>query len=132
MEPKDTLLTTKAFARRSGLSVEQVTRMLRAKELTGHKQSGRWMIPADQLAAAGGAPEPGPPRPAAPAKAEKTSPAPQGLTISEFSARTYLTEAGVLQWLKRGRLRGTQAPGGDWLIDAASLELPCVRHLQRS
>lgn len=118
MEPKDTLLTTKAFARRSGLSVEQVTRMLRAKELTGHKQSGRWMIPAGQLAA--------------PAKAEKPSPAPQGLTISEFSARTYLTEAGVLQWLKRGRLQGTQAPGGEWLIDAASLELPFVRHLRRS
>jgi hypothetical protein len=53
------------------------------------------------------------------------------MSVPEFSAKTYLTEAGVVQWLKNGRLKGTLTPGGEWQVDAASLELPAVKHILR-
>jgi hypothetical protein len=132
MGDKDTLLTTKEFASRSGLTVTQVTKLLRAKKIKGHKQSGRWMIPASELESSPQTPTPSRPaqtRAAKPAQAPRSAPT---YSVSEFSALTYLTEAGVLQWLKAGRLRGTQTPDGQWQVDAASLELPMIRHLRRS
>ena len=123
MEPKDTLLTTKEFASRSGMTVAQVTKMLRENKIRGEKQSGRWMIPASALNA-GDSPSP-------PAKAKQpTQTARKSATysLSEFSAMTYLTEAGVVRWLKEGRLQGHQSPGGEWQIDAASLENPYVKN----
>lgn len=131
MGPKDTLLTTREFASRSGMTVDQVTRMLREKKLEGHKQSGRWMIPAGQLPAAGSESSKTPAQPAAPRASAAPSPAGRTLSVAEFSAKTYLTESGVIQWLKRGRLQGHPSPGGEWRIDAASLELPCLQHLLR-
>ena len=140
MGPKETLLTTKEFASRSGLTVDQVTRMLREKKLMGRKQSGRWMLAIDQLDRAGSAAgttaspaaplsSPSPAAPTGPSKPAST--AVGTLSVSEFSARTYLTEAGVLKWLKQGRLQGTQASGGEWRIAAASLELPGIQHVLR-
>jgi hypothetical protein len=67
MEPKDTLLTTKEFASRSGMTVAQVTKLLRENKIRGEKQSGRWMIPASALNA-GDSPSP-------PAKAKAKKPA---------------------------------------------------------
>ena len=128
MGPKDTLLTAKEFASRSGLAVAQVTKLLREKKIAGEKQSGKWMIPSSQLASVGK------PKPATAKQPTKPAPAADSATvysIAEFSAKTYLTEAGVTQWLKQGRLQGTQGPGGEWQIDAASLELACVKHLLR-
>lgn len=128
MGPNDTLLTTKEFASRSGLAVAQVTKLLREKKIAGEKQSGKWMIPSSELASVGK------PAPAAATPSMKPAPTTGSATvysIPEFSAKTYLTEAGVTQWLKQGRLRGTQGPGGEWQIEAASLELPCVKHLLR-
>mgnify|MGYP006292867609 CR=1 FL=1 len=131
MGPKDTLLTTKEFASRSGMTVDQVTRMLREKKLKGHKRSGRWMLPAGQLPAAGSESPKPPPEPAAPEASAAPSPGGRTLSVAEFSAKTYLTESGVIRWLKRGRLQGRQSPGGEWRIDAASLELPYLQHLLR-
>ena len=131
MGPKDTLLTTKEFAARSGMTVQQVTRMLRDNRLKGHKQSGRWMIPADQVPSAGSEPAGTPPAPEPATVASQPAPAGQSMSVAEFSAKTYLTESGVLQWLKRGRLQGHQASGGEWRIDAASLASPYLRHLLR-
>ena len=82
MGQKDTFLTTKEFALRSGLAVTQVTKMLREKKLAGEKQSGKWMIPASALTSLG----------------ESTS----------------------------------AAPATPWQVDAASLELPYIKHLLRS
>lgn len=131
MGPKDTLLTAKEFASRSGLSVAQVTKLLRAKKIAGEKQSGKWMIPESALASAGSN-SPAPQTKAKPpAKSARTSRSGSAYTVSEFSAMTYLTEAGVARWLKQGRLQGTQNPGGEWQVDAASLELPCIKHLLR-
>jgi hypothetical protein len=126
MGPNEPLLTAKEFASRSGLPVAQVTKMLRENKIEGHKQSGKWMIPASALENTGEAPPPAAPQKAAPAKT-----ASQSMSISEFSAKTYLTEVGVIQWLKKGRLKGTRTAGGEWRVDAASLELPAVKHLLR-
>jgi hypothetical protein len=52
-------------------------------------------------------------------------------SVAEFSARTYLTEFGVMDWLKKGRLRGMQDENGQWRVDDANLELPGIKHLLR-
>ena len=131
MGQNETLLTTKEFASRSGLPVTQVTKMLREKKLKGQKKSGKWMIPASALKTAGASPQPEKAAKAAPPRAAQPSAGGPGLSVSEFSAKTFLTEAGVVQWLKKGRLKGTQAAGGEWRVDAVSLELPAVKHLLR-
>jgi hypothetical protein len=133
MGPKDTLLTTKEFASRSGLAVTQVTKMLRAKKLAGEKQSGKWMIPASELKALGKQAPATPARPPVkPAKTAKTAANATVYSVSEFSAMSYLTEAGVIQWLKQERLKGSLTASGEWQVDAASLELPDIKHLLRS
>jgi len=131
MGPNEPLLTAKEFASRSGLPVAQVTKMLRENKIEGHKQSGKWMIPASALENTGEAPPPAAPQKAAPAKTAPPVQAPRSMSVSEFSAKTYLTEAGVIQWLKNSRLKGTRTAGGEWRVDAASLELPAVKHLLR-
>ena len=44
---------------------------------------------------------------------------------------TYLTEKGVNDWLKQGKLNGEKNEKGDWLVDAASLQLPFMKKLIR-
>lgn len=132
MGQKETLLTAKEFASRSGLSVTQVTKMLRDKKLDGHKKSGKWMIPASALKTSGVRATPAKTEKTAAAKSDKSTPTAATLSVADFSAKTYLTEAGVVQWLKKGRLRGSRTPDGDWQVDAASLDLPVLRHLLRS
>jgi hypothetical protein len=63
--------------------------------------------------------------PAQPVKAAKF------FSVAEFSAMTYLTEYGVMQWLKEGRLTGQQDEKGAWQVDAANLEVPDVKRFVR-
>jgi len=70
-----------------------------------------------------------PPKKAKPAKA-KTSAA-KTIPLTDFVSMTYLTENGVKKWLKQGRLTGLQADSGEWMIEAANLELPDVKRLMR-
>ena len=132
MGTNDTLLTTKEFASRSGLTASQITKMLREKKLKGRKQSGKWMIPESQLPGKTGSPSPSKSKKASPAKGSPKAATTSAYTVTEFSAMTYLTESGVVQWLKLGRLKGAQTPGGEWQVDAASLALPGIQHLLRS
>ena len=44
---------------------------------------------------------------------------------------TYLTENGVKEWLKQGRLIGLQDESGQWMIESANLEVPDVKRLMR-
>jgi len=132
MGHKDTLLTAKEFASRSGLAVAQVTKLLREKKIAGGKKSGKWMIPESALQSGGNTPPAAKTKAQSPAKPAKPVSSGRGYSIAEFSTMTYLTEAGVARWLKQGRLQGTQGSGGEWQIDAASLELTCVKHLLRS
>jgi hypothetical protein len=69
------------------------------------------------------------PKKAKPAKA-RTSVA-KTIPLADFVSMTYLTENGVKEWLKQGRLTGLQADSGEWMIEAANLELPDIKRLMR-
>ena len=69
---------------------------------------------------------------AAPKKAKPAKvPAGKGIPLDEFVSMTYLTANGVKKWLKQGRLTGSQDGSGQWMIDAANLEVPDVKRLVR-
>lgn len=130
MDASKKLFTTKEFADRSGLPVSKVTKLLRDGGLKGQKKAGKWVIPASELDAAQASAPTGTKTLSAPPKA----PAPrsgQGHSVAEFSAMTYLTENGVRDWLKKGRLKGTRAKDGEWRIDDANLDAPHIKPLVR-
>ena len=52
-------------------------------------------------------------------------------SVAEFSAMTYLTDFGVMDWLKKGRIKGIQDETGEWRIDAANLEITNIKRLLR-
>ena len=64
-------------------------------------------------------------------KTEKPATGQKSFSIAEFAGMTYLTEKGVAEWLKLGRLRGSQDAQGAWRIDAANLEASIVKRLVR-
>jgi len=74
-------------------------------------------------------PTPGP-APAAP-------PAPEArleektYTIPEFAAMTYLTEKGVEEWLRAGRIKGVQTASGEWQVLDGNLQVPDINRLLR-
>jgi hypothetical protein len=154
MAKKAQFLTAKEFASKIGISAATVSKMIRDGKISAQKKSGKWMISPDQIEApavkilstpgkqtAGekeAKPTPQKTAAAKPASAKKKLPAAKKhppektYTIAEFASLTYLTEFGVREWLKLGRLCGRQAPGGEWMIEAANLELPVIKHLVRS
>ena len=77
--------------------------------------------------AAAQAKKPVPEKKAAP-KPTKTA---KFFSVAEFADMTYLTEFGVMQWLKQGLLKGQQNEKGDWQVDASNLEVPNVKRLVR-
>jgi hypothetical protein len=151
MAKQDQYLTSGEFASKAGISTSSVTKLIREGKIKAEKKSGKWMISPDQLnsKAVQGSNKPAPKTAvqktakAAGKKAGVKKPAPAGknkpaeakagkmCTVAEFAAMTYLTEFGVKEWLRQGRLTGRQAAGGDWQVDAASLELPNVKRLVR-
>ena len=140
MAKKAQFLTTGEFASKTGISTASVSKLIRDGKISAQKKSGKWMISLDQLkvSAVKALSKPGkktggekaaksPSNKAAaakPASAQKKAPAAEkkpadkAYTLAEFASLTYLTEFGVREWLKIGRLTGRQAPGGEWLIDA--------------
>jgi len=145
------LLTTGEFESRAGLQASKVSKLIREGKIEAEKKSGKWLIHPNQLQAKavqqlnkGGKPTPKKKAVKAPHKKTATSAtksvsaakgtedsAGQTFTVSEFVEMTYLTELGVRQWLRQGRLTGQQNEKGDWLIDAANLQLPNIRRLLR-
>ena len=75
----------------------------------------------------------------APAKTIKTAAKPKKTpaqkkktySVAEFSEMTYLTPKGVNEWLKQGKLKGEKDEKDNWLVDAASLQLPIMKKLIR-
>ena len=55
----------------------------------------------------------------------------QTYSVTEFSRLTYLTEYGVLEFLKKGRLQGVRDEKGQWRLGADNLRNPGMRHLLR-
>ena len=91
------------------------------------------MAPAKKAAAQAKKPVPADKK--APAPEEKVAPKPtktaKFFSVAEFADMTYLTEFGVMQWLKQGLLKGQQNEKGDWQVDASNLEVPNVKRLVR-
>jgi hypothetical protein len=73
-----------------------------------------------------------PPAPAAaPTPALPAEPTEATYSIAEFSTMTYLTEKGVAEWLKIGRLKGVQAESGEWRVLGRNLQVPDIQRLVR-
>ena len=149
----DQFLTTGEFASKTGLATSSVTKMIRAGKIKAQKRSGRWMISPDQLKTEA---VKNSSKSARKASRKKTVKSPENKTtvkklaaipkdepdkvktaggkmfsVAEFADMTYLTEFGVMEWLKQGRLRGLQVAGGEWKVEAANLETPDVKRLLR-
>ena len=69
----------------------------------------------------------------APAASSRPEPAPAEKTYSipEFAAMTYLTEKGVSEWLKSGRLRGVKSDAGEWRVLDSNFQAPDISRLAR-
>ena len=130
-------LTTSEYSKISGVSVSTITKMLRQGKLLGRKINGKWAIDADQV-------------PKIDTFADKTNknvrnktePAMQqtpppttsggkAYDVDTFTRMTYLTEKGVRQFLKTGRLSGSVDDNGNLLVNADNLDRPDFRHLIR-
>ena len=153
MANKDQFLTTGEFASKTGIATSSVTKLIRAGKIKAEKKSGKWMISPDQLKteavknssktakkASGEKSVKGADKKTTvkkPATAQKDEPGKvktaggRMFSVVEFADMTYLTEFGVMEWLKKGRLCGQQAAGGEWKVDAANLETPDVKRLLR-
>ena len=149
MATKSDLLTSAEFAKKTGLTTAAVSKLIREGKIKATKKSGKWMIDSDQLKAKAVTADSKPGKPAAQKKAakpktaavkDKKSAAPKAdkpaaatksFSIAEFAGMTYLTEKGVAEWLKIGRLTGSQDNQGAWRIDAANLEAPGIKRLVR-
>lgn len=140
MPQEQKFLTSAQFAKKAGIPSSKVSQLIREGKIEAVKVSGRWRIDPGQLKTAR-AQKPGK---RAPAKRAKASPkaAPQAqkaqaassqkhYSISEFAAMTYLTETGVKNWLKTGRLKGQIEKKGQWSVDAANLEVADISRLLR-
>ena len=152
MATKSQLLTTSEFASRAGIAAAKVSKLIRDGIIKAEKKSGKWMISSGELKAVKGLSKQNKPSPkkkapkAAPKKAAaaKKPAAPKidkpaaakpsaarTIPLADFVNMTYLTETGVRDWLRQGRLKGVQNDSGEWLIDAANLEVPDIKRLVR-
>jgi len=144
-------ITTREFSELTGIPPAAVGELIRDGKLKASKRGGKWAIPRSEVSAARTksgppkartpiAPKPAQPRaqepvtPAAapsPAESPGTAPADFTYTVPEFSAMSYLTEKGVAEWLKIGRLKGVKAESGEWRVLASNLQVPDIRRLLR-
>jgi excisionase family DNA binding protein len=171
-------MTTREFAKATGIPAATISKLIREGKLKAKKEGQSWMIPQSQLAAKvvrelGKPPKPTkakkPSTPAAartparvaklvrraptPSLAPKASTAPvpppgpvsepavgvkpkgpsaeKTYSASEFAAMTYLTEKGVSEWLKSGKLKGVKTEGGEWRVLASNLQVPSISRLVR-
>jgi hypothetical protein len=151
-------MTTGEFSERTGLAPVEVANLIRDGKLKARKEGGKWAIPESQLSSkwVKAKPKPvagrarstakthaakprakapaatAPPAPAAaPTPASPAEPAEATYSIVEFSTMTYLTEKGVAEWLKIGRLKGVQAESGEWRVLGRNLQVPDVARLVR-
>jgi excisionase family DNA binding protein len=166
-----TSMTTREFAKATGIPAATVSKLIRDGKLKAKKEGNSWRIASSQLKAKAvreleksatpakgkkaakpalapkaarpakvAAARPATPlRPVAPATATPEPPAapavpsPTGraYTVAEFAAMTYLTENGVAEWLKSGRLMGRQEAGGQWVVFESNLQEPDISRLVR-
>jgi hypothetical protein len=143
-------LSTREFASKAGIGTSKVSRLIREGKIKAEKISGKWMIHPDELKIMGtqkASKTTKPPKTQKTAKpsqgsvaaaAKKPMPPAKGTaadtkaySVAEFADMTFLTEYGVMDWLKKGRLTGKQNAAGEWLIDASNLDAPNIERLVR-
>jgi hypothetical protein len=137
MTDADNTLTTSDYSKLSGIAVSTIAQMLRQGKLRGEKRNGKWAIDASEVqkiqTTAGETNKES--DIIIKSNVDQTSSVnPSGgkvYDVDTFARMTYLTERGVRQWLKSGRLSGTVDDGGNALVDADNLERPEIRHLIR-
>jgi excisionase family DNA binding protein len=71
-----------------------------------------------------------PPEPAVATRPENP-PAEKTYSVSEFAAMTYLTENGVSEWLRIGKLKGVKTESGEWRVQASNLQAASISRLVR-
>ena len=142
MAKKSSYLTSRGLSDITGIPVQTVNRLLREGRIKGVKASGKWRIDRGELNAevvkalskTAGRQES--PRPASQELRKKennhlSQSARQTYSVAEFSSLTYLTEAGVVEFIKKGRLQGVKDDKGNWLLGHENLQNPKIHHLIR-
>lgn len=130
-------MTTNEYAKITGIPVSTITQMLRQGKLRGEKRNGKWAIDTSEIGNAVSAPLPERAQSTeTPSRADDnggpmTAAGNRSYDVAAFAQLTYLTEKGVQQWFKAGRLSGSVDDNGRLLLDAANLERPELRHLIR-
>ena len=125
-------MTAGEFAKAAGVSAARISKLIRDGKLKARKEGARWMISQNQLDAkvVRELKRTSKPAPAIQAVPE-TRPAEKTYTIAEFAAMTYLTEKGVGEWLRTGRIKGIQKETGEWRVLASNLLVPDISRLVR-
>jgi excisionase family DNA binding protein len=136
MPKSNSLLSTREFAQKAGVSTGTVSKWLRQGMIDGQKTGNKWSIPAAELSKV--TPKPGestspskPPVSKPSAASEKTDSDGTSYTIREFSEMTYLTPLGVEKWLKEGRLKKAVDAKGQLRVDGSNLDIPDIKRLLR-
>ena len=127
-------LTTGEFSKMTGIAVSTLTQMLRQGNIRGEKRSGKWAIDESELQNKEVVINKNRGKPSTSLGPIFDTPAAAGKTydVETFAQKTYLTEKGIRQWLKTGRLSGSTDAGGTVLVDAANLDRPELQHLVRT
>lgn len=133
MADRSKTLTTTEFSQMTGIAVSTITRMLRRETIRGVKRGGKWAIYESELQNEAVVTQKDPGETSAGVNPASIAPAAASQTydVDAFAQLTYLTEKGVRQWLKTGRLSGCTGADGKLRVDAANLERPELRHLVR-
>jgi excisionase family DNA binding protein len=135
MPKSNSLLTTREFAQKAGVSTGAVSKWLRQGIINGEKTGNKWSIPATELSKVNKPEEstsPSKPPVSTPSAAsEKTASDGTSYTIREFSEMTYLTPWGVEKWLKEGRLKKAVDAKGQLRVDGSNLDMPDIKRLLR-
>ena len=133
MAENDKTLTTGEFSQMTGVAVSTITQMLRRGKIRGEKRSGKWAIYKSELQnTAVVTPNNRGSKSTSEALVSNTPPVSQKTyDVDAFVQMTYLTEKGVRQWLRTGRLSGRAGADGKVRVDAANLARPELQHLIR-
>ena len=126
-------LSSAEFSKITGIAVSTINKMLRQGNLRGEKRSGKWAIFKEELNSAAIAKhqQTAPLSTAIDAGSDTSSSDGMRYDVVSFARMTYLTENGVRQWLKTGRLSGGIEADGKPFVDVANLGRADFKHLIR-
>lgn len=144
MAKKSQALSTREFSDMTGISISIVTRLVREGKIKGVKISGKWLIDQEEINAETVKSLSKTVRPQEDSGTGRTSaalernekkrpskPSDRTYSVAEFSDLTYLTEKGVEEFLKSGRLQGARDDKGNWRVGHENLQNSNIRHLIR-